>query len=103
MHILVIEDDGEAAAYLTTTLTESGHRVEAAANGRTGLEIARGDSFDVLVVDRHIRDADVVSKLVLPRKLLEEAIEVSIARAKRGGADPAWTDRAVDVTRSESR
>ncbi len=34
MHILLIEDDREAAAYLLKGLTESGHRVDHADEGR---------------------------------------------------------------------
>ena len=41
MRILLIEDDREAAAYLVKGLTESGHRVDLADDGRQGLERAR--------------------------------------------------------------
>jgi len=61
MHILVIEDDSEAAAYLVKGLTESGHRVDLAEHGRTGLDIARRESFDAMIVDRMLPGLDGLS------------------------------------------
>jgi two-component system, OmpR family, response regulator len=61
MRILVIEDDKEAAAYLVKGLTESGHRVELAEHGRTGLEIARRESFDAMIIDRMLPGIDGLS------------------------------------------
>jgi two-component system OmpR family response regulator len=58
MRILIIEDDKEAAAYLAKVLTESGHRVELAADGRLGLERARDDMFDAMIVDRMLPGMD---------------------------------------------
>jgi len=39
MRILLVEDDKEAATYLVKGLTESGHTVEHAADGDTGLQL----------------------------------------------------------------
>jgi two-component system OmpR family response regulator len=61
MRILVIEDDREAAAYLVKGLSESGHRVDLAEHGRTGLEIARRESFDAMIVDRMLPGIDGLS------------------------------------------
>jgi two-component system OmpR family response regulator len=61
MHILVIEDDSEVAAFLITGLTESGHHVDLAGDGRTGLGIARGENFDVLIIDRMLPGLDGLS------------------------------------------
>jgi two-component system OmpR family response regulator len=61
MRILVIEDDSEAAAYLVKGLTESGHRVDHAEHGRTGLDIARRESFDAMIVDRMLPGLDGLS------------------------------------------
>jgi two-component system OmpR family response regulator len=58
MRILVIEDDQEASSYLGKVLTESGHRVELAADGRTGLERARTGTFDAMIVDRMLPGMD---------------------------------------------
>jgi len=61
MHILVIEDDSEAAAYLVKGLTESGHRVDLADHGRTGLDIARRENFDAMIIDRMLPGLDGLS------------------------------------------
>jgi two-component system OmpR family response regulator len=61
MRILLIEDDKEAAAYLVKGLSESGHRVELAEHGRTGLEIARRETFDAMIIDRMLPGIDGLS------------------------------------------
>ena len=61
LNILIIEDDGETAAYTAKGLHEDGHRVEIAADGPEGLETARGGGFDVLVVDRMLPELDGLS------------------------------------------
>ena len=57
MHILLIEDDREAAAYIGKGLRECGHVVDHADNGADGLEMASSGGFDVLVVDRMLHPA----------------------------------------------
>lgn len=52
MRILVIEDDKETLDYLVKGLTESGHSVDRAADGKDGLFLALENDYDVLVVDR---------------------------------------------------
>ena len=61
MRILVIEDDKEAAAYLVKGLSDSGHRVEVAEHGRVGLDIARREAFDAMIVDRMLPGIDGLS------------------------------------------
>jgi len=61
MHILLIEDDREAAAYLLKGLAESGHRVDHADEGRHGLECARKGSFDAMIIDRMLPGLDGLS------------------------------------------
>jgi two-component system, OmpR family, response regulator len=61
MRILLIEDDGEAAAYLLKGLGESGHQVDLAVDGRQGLEHATGGSFDAMVIDRMLPGLDGLS------------------------------------------
>ncbi|HKR18527.1 MAG TPA: response regulator transcription factor [Stellaceae bacterium] len=61
MRILVIEDDREAAAYLVKGLTESGHRVDLASEGRQGLDRARGGTFDAMIIDRMLPGLDGLS------------------------------------------
>ncbi|MGB8182114.1 MAG: response regulator transcription factor [Stellaceae bacterium] len=61
MRILVIEDDREAAAYLVKGLTESGHRVDLASEGRQGLDRARSGNFDAMIIDRMLPGLDGLS------------------------------------------
>ena len=61
MHILVIEDDTEAAAYLCRGLAESGHTVDHADDGDDGLHMALSSGYDVLVVDRRLPGRDGLS------------------------------------------
>src|ERR1700754_1351202 len=51
MRILVVEDDLEAQRYLVQGLKESGHVVDEAGDGDTGLNLALSRAYDVAVVD----------------------------------------------------
>ena len=61
MRILVIEDDAETSAAMVRGLAEAGHEAIVAADGALGLDAARRDSFDVLVVDRMTPNLDGLS------------------------------------------
>jgi two-component system OmpR family response regulator len=61
MRVLVVEDDVKAASYLANALRESGHNCELASDGEEGLEMARNDQFDVLVLDRMLPKRDGLS------------------------------------------
>jgi len=61
MHILLIEDDSEAAAYLVTGLTESGHVVDHSVDGEDGLHMALTGDYEVLIVDRMLPKRDGLS------------------------------------------
>ncbi len=58
MRILVVEDDLEAQRYLVQGLKESGHVVDEAADGDTGLNLALSRAYDVAVVDRMLPRLD---------------------------------------------
>ncbi len=61
MHILLIEDDRNAANYLVKGLTENGHVVDHAADGEDGLHLAVSGEYDVLLVDRMLPKRDGLS------------------------------------------
>lgn len=63
MKILIVEDDQEAANYLSKALKEAGHNPDHAADGETGLEMARSAPYDVLIVDRMLPKRDGLSLL----------------------------------------
>lgn len=58
MKILVVEDEEEVARYLVDALTRQGYVVDRAANGRDGLFLATGGSYDVMIVDRLLPGLD---------------------------------------------
>jgi len=55
VHVLLIEDDSEAARFLVKGLRESGYAVDHAADGREGLSRATEGQFDLIVTDRMLR------------------------------------------------
>src|ERR1700760_3873752 len=68
MRILVIEDDRDAADYLTKGLRESGYSVDHAPDGREGLSLALSESYDAMVVDRMLPGPDGLSIVESVRK-----------------------------------
>ncbi|PTM60636.1 winged helix family two component transcriptional regulator [Phreatobacter oligotrophus] len=61
MRILIIEDDREAASYLTKAFREAGHVADHAADGEDGLAMALDGPYDVLIVDRMLPKKDGLS------------------------------------------
>src|SRR5204863_7874223 len=58
MRILVIEDEKKTAGFLAKGLREAGFAVEIARDGETGLEKARANKFDLLIVDIMLPNKD---------------------------------------------
>jgi two-component system OmpR family response regulator len=58
VHVLLIEDDSEAARLLVRGLRESGYTLEHAADGRAGLAQALAGQFDVVITDRMLPHLD---------------------------------------------
>jgi two-component system OmpR family response regulator len=58
MHVLLIEDDTEAARFLVKGLRDAGYSVEHAADGRQGMERASAGGFDLIVTDRMLPQVD---------------------------------------------
>ncbi|HRN89767.1 response regulator transcription factor [Hyphomicrobium sp.] len=61
MRVLVIEDDRETAQFLQKSLKESGHSADTAGDGETGLSMAQGGAYDILIVDRMLPRLDGLS------------------------------------------
>ncbi len=68
MRILLIEDDPDTAAYIRRGLTESGHTVDAVADGDEGLLLATGERYDVMIVDRMLPGRDGLSIVAAVRE-----------------------------------
>ncbi|MGO1118572.1 winged helix-turn-helix domain-containing protein [Rhodovibrionaceae bacterium A322] len=63
MRILIVEDDTKTASYMAKGLTESGHTVDQATNGRDGLFHASSGDYDVIILDRMLPELDGLSLL----------------------------------------
>lgn len=97
MNILLIEDDPEAAAWITRGLEESGYTVDHAPDGERGLALARAGRYAVLVVDRMLPKRDGLSVIealrgdgdTVPCLVLSALGEVSdrIVGLRAGGDD----------------
>lgn len=61
MHLLLVEDDTEAAAWLIKGLQAMGHVVDHAADGDDGLHLALTGNHDVLIMDRMLPKRDGLS------------------------------------------
>ena len=61
IRILVIEDDFETAAYIVKGLSECGHVVDHAEDGKDGLLMADSTAYQVIVVDRMLPKVDGVT------------------------------------------
>jgi len=58
VHLLLIEDDQEAAQFLLKGLRESGYAVDHAADGRDGLFRATEGEYDLIITDRMLPHMD---------------------------------------------
>ncbi len=61
MRMLLIEDDVSAATFLVKGLTESGHVVDHAPDGESGLHLALTGRYDVIIADRMLPKRDGLS------------------------------------------
>jgi two-component system OmpR family response regulator len=61
MKLLVIEDDPQTAAFVKSSLEERGHVVDTVADGRDGLFLAAGSTYDVMIIDRMLPGVDGLS------------------------------------------
>ncbi len=76
MHLLVVEDDPKLGRLLTRLLQDDRHVVELAADGETGLELAReATGLDAVVLDIGLPD---MSGLDVARRLRAEGSRIGI-------------------------
>jgi two-component system OmpR family response regulator len=61
MRLLIIEDDREAADYLTKAFREVGHVADRAHDGEEGLALALDTPYEVLIIDRMLPKLDGLS------------------------------------------
>lgn len=68
MRLLIVEDDIDAAASLGRILAEINHQCVFARDGEEGLVAARGEDFDVMVVDRMLPHMDGLAMVATLRR-----------------------------------
>src|SRR5215469_2775823 len=61
MRVLIVEDDRTAADFLAKALGEAGYQTEIASDGETGFELASGQAFGLLIIDRMLPKLDGLS------------------------------------------
>ena len=61
MKILIIEDDENSANHIAKSFKQHGHIVDTQNNGRDGLFLAAGETYDVMVIDRMLPRLDGLS------------------------------------------
>jgi len=75
MRLLIVEDDDRGGRYLVRGLAESGHIVDRASDGETGLALALEGIYDVLIVDRRLPALDGVA---LVRRLRKHGVATPV-------------------------
>jgi two-component system OmpR family response regulator len=63
MRILIVEDDPHTAAFIAKGLTEDGHTVDQADNGRDGLFLATTETYNAIILDRMLPAVDGLTVL----------------------------------------
>jgi len=61
MRLLLIEDDADVATYIAKGLSEAGHTVDLARDGKNGLGLATTEDYDVMIIDRMLPGVDGLS------------------------------------------
>lgn len=86
MHVLLAEDDDDAAVYVQDGLAELGHSVVRVADGEDAFALGAAEHFDMIVLDRMMPKADGIDVL---RKLRSVGVgaPILLLTAKGGIAD----------------
>jgi len=58
MNILTVEDESQLAAHIVRALTRAGHDASHAGDGTSGLRVALGTHFDIIVLDVNLPGMD---------------------------------------------
>ncbi len=112
--ILVVDDEEIMREILEALLTREGYRVQLAASGEEGIELARTAPFDAAVVDVMMPGIDGIATLEELRKIDDDlpvvmitafaSVETAIAAMKRGAFDyitkPFKNDEVLVVVRN---
>lgn len=96
IRVLVIEDESSVVNFMKKGLEEEGFEVSVALDGKTGIQMASGNSFDIIILDIMLPDINgievcnqVRSKNIITPILFLSALNTSdnIAHGLNSGAD----------------
>jgi two-component system OmpR family response regulator len=76
MKLLLVEDNERVARFVEKGLTESGHTIDVAYNGRDGLFLAASEPYDVVILDRMLPGG--IDGIGIIEALRKSAIKVPI-------------------------
>jgi two-component system OmpR family response regulator len=76
MKVLLVEDNERVARFVEKGLTESGHTIDVAGNGRDGLFLAASEPYDVVILDRMLPGG--IDGIGIIEALRKSAIKVPI-------------------------
>lgn len=78
--ILIIEDEEKIARFVELELTHEGYSVSKAYNGRTGLEAAESETFDLILLDIMLPELSGLEVLRRIRRSLDVSVIMLTAR-----------------------
>jgi DNA-binding response OmpR family regulator len=68
MRLLLVEDEPEIQSFLQQPLANAGYEVDAAKDGRTAIQLASENKYDVLIVDLGLPDQDGIDLILQLRR-----------------------------------
>src|ERR1700734_2990471 len=68
MRLLLVEDEPEIQSFLKQPLADAGYEVDAAKDGRSAIQLASGNKYDVLIVDLGLPDQDGIDLILQLRR-----------------------------------
>jgi DNA-binding response OmpR family regulator len=86
MRLLLVEDEPEIQSFLQQPLVNAGYEVDAAKDGRTAIQLATENNYDVLIVDLGLPDQDGID-LILQLRRSGVSSPVLILSARRSVDD----------------
>ena len=85
--ILVIDDDEAIRSVVTLLLSQKGHEVESAKNGRHGFKAVEERDFDLLIVDIFMPEMDGLETIRLLRTVKADLPVIVVSGSHEAGPD----------------
>ena len=97
-NILVVDDSATIRQQLRIFLADNGHGCVEAADGQAGLEAAKANDVDLMIVDVNMPVMNGIEMVAEVRKLPQHAKTVIFMLTTESGADIAQEGRKAGVT-----